>query len=807
MSSQPASATLSPSDPVTPAPRRAGLDLFLISLLLLFLELACIRWFPAHVLLLTFFTNTVLLACFLGMSVGCLTAGHRRNYLAWTPPLLLAVVAAHVVEAMLASGGERYLDAGQDRPQIVFFGAERHTQDLASFRLPVELVGGFFFLVIALALVGPGQELGRALDRIPDRVRAYTLNILGSVAGIALFALFSWLQLSPSLWFLPVLAGLAYFLLARPGPRPPAWRAGLIVGILALVLIAVGVNSGVQVKAGGLWVPQWLASLVETTPAAAHKKEHYWSPYYRIDYSPEERFINVNLIGHQAMFGDDYFSPEYALPYLLDRDARAVLGEEAAPVAKVLIIGAGSGNDVSRALQWGGRHVAVDAVEIDPVILGLGKRDHPLHPYQDERVRVHLDDGRNFLRSTSEKYDLIVYALVDSLVLHSSYSNIRLESYLFTQQAFADVKRCLKPGGTFVTYNYFRQGWIVARLVKGLGEVFGADNPLVLTFPYRPVVDPEQSAGGFTIVCAGTGADRLHRAFAAKAGLGEYWLPAAPPAPGQTTGNGFRAPTAEERRQWNCLSPEQQDTAKVRWWRFGPAQTPQPAEPLRTASDDWPFLYLRGQFLPWLSLRGMAVMAALALGLLWLFTRNPGGKQAGWSFDGRMFFLGAGFMLVETKAVVHMALLFGSTWMVNSVVFFAVLVMILLANLFVLRSRPRRLWPYYAGLLATLALNCAVPLDWFLGLDRTLQILGSCLLVFAPILFAGVIFAVSFARTAEPDRAFGANIAGAMLGGLAENTSMLLGFQYLVLVAIAFYTLSAFLGPKPAVGDKALVSP
>ena len=52
-----------------------------------------------------------------------------------------------------------------------------------------------------------------------------------------------------------------------------------------------------------------------------------------------------------------------------------------------------------------------------------------------------------------------------------------------------------------------------------------------------------------------------------------------------------------------------------------------------------------------------------------------------------MFFLGAGFMLVETKAVVHMALLFGSTWMVNSVVFFAVLVMILLANLFVLQGQ------------------------------------------------------------------------------------------------------------------------
>jgi hypothetical protein len=157
----------------------------------------------------------------------------------------------------------------------------------------------------------------------------------------------------------------------------------------------------------------------------------------------------------------------------------------------------------------------------------------------------------------------------------------------------------------------------------------------------------------------------------------------------------------------------------------------------------------------------------------------------------QLFFLGAGFMLVETKAVVTMALLFGSTWVVNSVVFLAVLLMILVANLWTLRYKPAKLWPYYAGLLITLALNAVVPLDFFLGMSRGIQVLGSCLLVFAPILFAAVIFAASFKRTNEPDRAFGVNIAGALLGGLAEYSSMLLGFQYLVLVAILFYALSA----------------
>jgi hypothetical protein len=138
-----------------------------------------------------------------------------------------------------------------------------------------------------------------------------------------------------------------------------------------------------------------------------------------------------------------------------------------------------------------------------------------------------------------------------------------------------------------------------------------------------------------------------------------------------------------------------------------------------------------------------------------------------------------------------MALLFGSTWSVNSVVFCAVLTMILVANLFVLAVRPSSAVPFYVGLFLSLAASAVVPLDAFLGLSRGMQVAGSCLLAFAPVMFAGVIFAMSFSRAADPDRAFGANVAGAMVGGLSEYSSMLLGFQYLVLVALAFYAASA----------------
>jgi hypothetical protein len=155
-----------------------------------------------------------------------------------------------------------------------------------------------------------------------------------------------------------------------------------------------------------------------------------------------------------------------------------------------------------------------------------------------------------------------------------------------------------------------------------------------------------------------------------------------------------------------------------------------------------------------------------------------------------------------------MALLFGGTWLVNSIVFAAVLVMILVANLFVLAVRPRSLTPFYVGLMLSLVASAVVPLDAFLGMSRTLQIAGSCLVAFTPIFFAGIVFAVSFSHAADADRAFGANIAGAMFGGLCEYSSMLLGFQYVVLVALVFYALSAasvFPSLRRADADRAAV--
>jgi len=623
--------------------------------------------------------------------------------------------------------------------------------------------------LIALALIGPGQQLGKALNRWPNRVQAYTINISGSIVGILLFAACSYLQLSPLWWFGLVVLGLAYFYFVSPASRFRKKVYLFAPAMAILLLLVVGLAT---------------YTVVHSDFEGEREAQHIWSPYYRIDFKPYDLSLSVNLIFHQSMVTRNDKYPAYALPHILNRDAGRP------PFKNVMIIGAGSGNDVSRALQWGAEHV--DAVEIDPAIYRLGMRYHPDHPYQDSRVEIHNDDGRNFLRATNRKYDLIAYALVDSQVLHSGYSNIRLESYLFTRQTFEDVKRHLNPDGTFVVYNYFRQGWLISRLQKSLDEVFGIDNPLCLTLPYRKVIQPEEStAGDFTVFFAGN-TGNLRTAFSQQP---EYFL-RSDQAPSPNSPSGFQQPAPTERVRFDLIS--EADQQKSQWQKFGLAMVLQPEGKLPPATDDWPFFYLRQPMMPSLSLRGILIMAGLAVLLIFLFVprhadREPSvaNASASRSLNLQIFFLGAGFMLIETKAVVTMALLFGSTWVVNSVVFFAVLVMILLANLWTLKTNVKTLWPYYIGLFVTLTLNTIVPLDFFLGMNRSLQVPGSCALVFAPVLFAGVIFAASFKRTEEPDRAFGFNIAGAMLGGLAENSSMLLGFQYVVLVAILFYVLSA----------------
>ena len=711
-------------------------DLFLVSFLILFFELAAIRWFAATVVFLTFFTNLVLLASFLGMSAGLLTARRPQNLVQTALPVAMLAFAAAIATHLLYSQWAALTVSLGDQltsPQFIYFGAEYRPADPSRWVVPMWAVGGAFFAVIALAFVGLGQVMGRAFNAIPNRVTAYSVDVLGSLTGIAAFAAVSYLQAPPTVWFVPIVALMLHF---------AGWRSPVQIAAAAAVLVLVGIGSHGLLVHGDV----------------------FWSPYYKVAYAPRSGAISTNDIGHQVMVRIDRQASAYLVPYLLNRDAGG------APFEDVVVIGAGSGNDVAAALRAGAKRV--DAVEIDPRINELGRRLHPNQPYSDARVAVHLDDGRSFVRNTERKYDLAVYAVVDSLVLHSGYSSLRLESFLFTPEAFADVKRTLKPGGVFVMYNYYRQGWVVGRLARMAEDVFGT-KPLVLSLPHRPSIRPQDSQqDAFTWLLVGADSGRLEAIRAKFAQAESFWLYG---EPAKTEAiNGFRRLAPAE--HWNKLAPVQVDAAGIEL----------------LPSDDWPQLYLRSREIPWAPIgQGMLAVAVLAAAILLAFAPLRRARP-----NWQMFFLGAGFMLLETKGVVHMALLFGGTWVVNSVVFFAILVMILGANLYVIKVGPRRLAPYYALLVVALLVNTLVPMNAFLSLSPVARVIGSCLVVFVPVFFAGVIFAAAFRESRQPDADFGWNVAGIVVGGLSEHLSLVLGFNYLLLVALAYYLLSLAFGAR-----------
>lgn len=592
------------------------------------------------------------------------------------------------------------------------------------------------FGLIALVFVGLGQVMGRTFRAISSHIAAYSINLAGSLAGIAAFAAVSYLRASPVVWF-----------------------------AVALGLTLRFVDRRIVQGAGALAV----VGIVASTPGKELTDHVIWSPYYKVAFAPKSGLIETNNIGHQTMVDVGATGPAYSLPHFLIRDAGC------RPFEDVLIVGAGSGNDLAAALKRGARHV--DAVEIDPVLFELGRAHHTNRPYDDPRVTVHLDDGRSAVRKLSASYDAVIYALVDSLVLHSGYSSLRLESFLFTEQALRDIKARLKPGGVFIMYNYFRQGWVVGRLVALAERVFGT-KPIVFSLPYRAKIKADQHQSGYiTLVMVGTSDEVLESVRKKLAEEESFWAHISPRNNEAVNGYAPEPPAADGTApgEWRQIAPAQVETEGV-----GPLPT-----------DDWPFLYLREPTVPSLNLRGVLMVVAVSLVLLRCIAPTRTLKP-----NWQMFFLGAGFMLLETKGVVHLALLFGSTWVVNSIVFFAILVMTLLSNLYVASLKPKGVKTAYALLIAALAVNALVPMTTFLALPGAIRVAVSCSVVFVPIFFAGLVFATAFRDSSQPDVDLGSNIGGIILGGLSENLSLMLGFNALLFVAIAFYLLSALLAPR-----------
>ena len=671
---------------------------FLASFLVLFLEIALIRWMPAYIRLLSYFSNFILLASFLGIGLGCLLAPARSRLFKWFP-LVQAIVIAAVyffrLEVAVPTSGSIYFTSGTAAKVVV----------VESTRLLPLL-----FVIVAALFMTLAQRMGREMAQLAP-LTAYTINLAGSLAGVVALGVISWLELPPTVWFGMAFAAAVPLLLTPEAPvdsigiQAAPRKASTAFVLVNLVLLA-GSLAFVHVMARGA----------------------IWSPYYKITVSQQgpDTVVEVNNIFHQSMAPVEQKEYFYQWPY-------SVFGDT---FQDVLILGAGSGTDVAAALRHGVRHV--DAVEIDPAIIRLGHAHHPDHPYSDQRVTVINDDARHFLRTTRKHYDLVVFALIDSLTMQSSFSGVRLESYMFTDESFRAVRDRLKPNGVLVVYNYFRERWLVDRLA----------NTAAVAFDAEPRVHVHEARAFLGVLMAGP---RLAQ------------LTAPPHVPDQVTAfNQSHAPS--------------------------PARIHERDPSIEPATDDWPFLYLRDRHVPQHYIVALAVVLAVSvlsvlatLGVLG--TPQTGARRWSWQF----FLLGAGFMLLETKSIIQFALLWGSTWVVASLAIASVLTMALLANAIVARKTIARPWLVAGVLVGLLVLNYLIPIGRVPFDSRVVESVLYATLVFSPILCAGLLFGSAIARSTSLTRDYGTNLLGAMVGGVGEYLSLVTGFRALLFVIAICY--------------------
>lgn len=628
--------------------------------MMLFLELALIRWLGENVVFLSYFTNFVLLGSFLGIGLGFLSASARRDWFRWLPLSLFAIVAFGMLfPAQIDRSGS----------DVIFFGSLKLTG------LPISIMLPVLFLGVTAIMAMVGQAVARTFSRFAP-LRAYRLDIMGSILGIAGFTLLSWLRSPPLGW-------------------------GVVVVVVVIWLGWGSFNLH--------WVAS-LAGLVILLGIQSFVPSYSWSPYYRVEtkeLAPDNIHISVNGIPHQAIStvaSRRELEPIYFAPYdLVDPDG----------LDKVLIIGAGNGTDVAIALENGAR--SIDAVEIDPRLQELGASLHPDHPYQNPAVNVIINDGRAFMERSEGGYDLILFALPDSLTLVAGQSSLRLESFLFTEQAISRAAALLSPDGTFAMYNYYREDWLIERLARTVAEAHGSD----------PCVIAPDGGRGLALVAAG--------------------------------------PNVSDR----CPTEFDLDLATA----------PVPV------TDDYPFLYVRERGIPKLYLTALA--AILAASLLAVRASGQRLRTVGPNLD--LLLMGAAFLLLETKSVVQFALWFGTTWVVNAMVFGGILLSVLAAIEVTRLGRLPRLGVLYGLLLASLAVAWLVPVGALLELDTVSRLLVGGVLTFSPIFLANLLFAQRFSGSSHSTTAFGVNLVGAMMGGLLEYTSLIVGYRALVLLVAALY--------------------
>jgi spermidine synthase len=691
--------------------------IFVASALTLYVEMVMVRWHASCFHAFAIFKNVSLLSCFLGLGIGYALAGRRRLTLTSFLPLLAFQAALFGLLSGTNLGGRRInpiaeqLVMGTPGAKWSWFDAVEGNAFLAG-----------VFVLNALMFIPLGQLAGRLMSRLP-KVQSYSLNLLGSLTGIAVFFFLSLAWTGPTVWMGVACLAVAPFLMGH--------RRAAAVGVasVAVILISLGLMG-------------------------KRSEQRFYSPYQVIALRlPEARdplpslWIQVNHCFYQEMMDCSpagLAAAERNVQAALYYDLPFQLGKEP---GDVLVVGAGSGNDVAAALRHGAR--SVTAVEIDPAILYLGRRLHPERPYRDPRARPVLNDARTYLRQTGERFDTIVYGLLDSHTNLGAMSNVRLDSFVYTVEGFREAVRRLKDDGLLVV-SYLvldpRQG---DRLFAMLRQAYPDKEPRAL-----------HSKAGTTFV-TGPGLDRVPRQLAGAEDLTAHFL-----------------------------------------------NKPQATE---VATDDWPFFYMQVRTYP-------VTYAAMILVLLalsgWMVKKHLGSPKLTARGSGTFFFLGAGFMLIETKAITELGLVFGSTWSVIAVAVAAILLMGYLANHWVLRRGPVNDRITFTLLGAALVLGLVVTRGSTAGLAIPAAKVVMPFALTLPLFFAGLIFSSRLARGGQIGEALCANLLGAMLGGFLEYNSMYWGFSSLYPLGMALYGLAflcarrgpsrATVLPGPAAGEPPL---
>jgi SAM-dependent methyltransferase len=668
-------------------------ELLLISFIALFLELVIIRWLSSEIRIFAYFKNLPLMAAFLGFGVGFWLHEKSDQLLLWFPRLFLFLVILIVLAFRIGITHVVFVDPKQFFLLGGGFGdhaVESIPSILKTIKGLIVIISVFFLVVATFATLT--AKLGALMNQEEPLV-AYSINVAGSLLGIIGFSLVSYFQWPPVVWLFLILSLFFYF---YRGHKKHA--AFYFLGAIGITFCAGVVDQPI------------------------------WSPYYRIhlfkiDQSKIQLTINHDSFQEIQDLSNEYIGkfPEqkqresyrhYNLPYLLSRKK----------IESVLILGGGTGNDAAAALRNGSQ--MVDVVEIDPAIARIGQEFHPEKPYTSKHVNLYIDDARSFLQKTNKKYDLVVFATLDSHSVFSSLSSLRMDNFVFTKESIQNVKSILKPEGG-IAINFFAiRDWLTQRHYNTLHQEIG---PPIFSYASKKMQE--------VIFLAGELFDPNR-----PLGMTDYY----------------------------------------------PIKQPFPSGLIEPTSDDWPFLFLEKRGIPFHYLLPLLIIFALA------FIPLRMSKLRLHEVNWHLFFMGAAFLLIETKAVTTLALIFGSTWLVNSIVIGSILFVILLANLIVWEFPPLGYTFLYTGLCMALIFNFIFPFDMLNQYNWNIRIFVGSTIISLPIFFAALIFAKAFAEVNSPSKALAANLFGSLIGGLLEYLDMWIGLRSLNLIALILYVLSAF---------------